>query len=365
MLEEKPRKIKMVIVFNENVVSHIQGSSAVIEALKKAEFVVVADSTFNETVVYADIVLPLTMFFEQSAPSLFSPSKTGTGQITVIEKALDPPEGVDARPGWWIVKELGKRIDPANADKYEALSSHEELWRRQAEALGLDYESLKSRGVVTVYSSPIYHPLKGKHLPTVTGEIEIVSVKGLAAYGDHAWKESHYNPLPVWMPPLWMVRTGGRLRDDEFVAVDVCHRMTATNMWIRFTRLAQDSLSWDRMDGVIINRARAEKLGLRDGDLVRLVGPGGSFLVRVRVSDSVHPAVVLAPHATNMGYVPGEVTVKYRDGRVEKVRLFPEGKGLGINTNMLASFADLVSEEGGRAAQCDVVVRIERVGGEA
>ncbi len=365
ILEEKPRKIRMVFIFNENIVSHIQGSSAVIEALKKVDFVVVADSTFNETVLYADLVLPLTMFFEQSASSLFSPSKTGTGQVTVIEKALNPPEGVDAKPGWWIVKELGKRIDPANADKYEALSNHNELWKKQAEALGIDYESLMSRGVATVYSSPIYHPLKGKYLPTATGEIEVVNVNGLTAYKDHAWKESHYNPFPVWMPPLWMKKSGGKLGDNEFVAVDVCHRMTATNMWIRFTRLSQDSLSWDRMDGVVINRERAEKLGVRDGELVRLVGPGGSLLVRVRVSDRVHPLVALAPHATNTGYVPGEVTVKYRDGRVEKIKLFPEGRGLGINTSMLASFSDMILEEGGRAAQCDVVVRIEKVGGGA
>ena len=361
ILEEKPKKIRMVFVFNENIVAHIQGSKAVIDALKKVDFVVVADTTFNETVMYADIVLPLTMFFEQSSPSLFSPSKTGRGQLTVIEKALNPPEGVDAKPGWWIVKELGKRLDPDNADKYEKLADHEYIWMKQAEALGLDYAELAERGVATLYGEPIYHPLKGKYLPTASGEIEVVSIKGLEAYRDHAWKQSHYNPFPVWIPPLWMERRGPRLADNEFIAVDVCHRMTATNMWIRFTRISQDSLSWDRMDGVVINRGRAEKLGLRDGDLVKIIGPGGSYIARVRLSDAVHPLVLLAPHATNAGYVPREAKVKYRDGRTEVVKLFPEGAGLGINTNMLASFSDLVVEEGGRAAQCDVVVRIERL----
>lgn len=363
MLEERPKKIKMVFAFNENIVSHIQGSKAVIEALKKADFVVVADTTFNETVMYADLVLPLTFFFEQSSPTLFSPSKTGRGQVTIMEKALDPPPDVDARPGWWIVKELGKRLDPANADKYEKLSDHEYIWRMQAEALGIDFESLMERGVATVYGEPIYHPLKGKYLPTVTGEIELVNVKGLELYRDHAWKPSHYNPLPIWIPPLWMERKGSKLADNEFVAVDICHRMTATNMWIRFTRISQDALSWERMDGVVINRARGERLGLRDGELVRIVGPGGSYVARVRLSDSVHPLVALAPHATNTGYVPGEVRVKYSDGRVETVKLFPDGRGLGINTNMLASFEDMIPEEGGRAAQCDVVVRIEKLGG--
>lgn len=361
ILEEKPKKIRMVFVFNQNIVAHMQGSKAVMDALKKVDFVVVADTTFNETVMYADIVLPLTMFFEQSSPTLLSPSKTSRGQITIAEKALNPPKGVDAMPGWWIVKELGKRLDPGNADNYERLADHGYIWMKQAEALGLDYARLVESGVVTLYGEPIYHPLRGTYLPTASGEIEIVNINGLQAYKDHAWKQSLLNPFPVWVPPLWMERSGPRLADNEFIAVGITHKMTATNMWIRFTRLSQGSLSWERLDGAVINRSRAERLGLRDGELVKIIGPGGSHIARVRLSDAVHPLVILAPHGTNIGYVPGEARVKYRDGRMEVVKLFTEGAGLGINTNMLASFNDIVLEEGGVAAQCDVVVRVEKV----
>ncbi len=362
ILEERPHRFKMAILVNENLVSHLQGSLDAIEALKKLDFVVVMDTTFNESTLYADLILPLTMFFEQDSPTLFSPSKTGVGQLTVIEKVVDPPPGVDAKPGWWILKELGKRLDPANADKYEALGNVEDIIRKQAEGLKIDYNELREKGVVTLYSTPKYHPLKGSYHNTVTGEIELVSVKGLEAYRDHIGKVSHYNPLPVWMPPAWL-QAKSKLADDEFIAVDICHRMTATNMWIRFTRLSHDSLRWDKMDGVWINKSRASKLGIKDGDLIKITGPGGELKAKARVTERVHPYVILAPHATNPGPAGGVIKVRYMDGSSEEVKLFENGGGTGINTNMLMRLNDMVLEEGGRAMQCDVIVKVEKLGG--
>ena len=358
ILTGKPKPIKMVIVFNENIVAHVQGSKDVIEALKKVDYVVVIDTTFNETSVYADLILPIPMFFEASASSLFAPSKTGMGQVTVVEKVIDPPPGYDVRPAWWILKELGKRLDPGNSELYEKLGDHEYIWRKQAEDLGIDPDELLKNGVATLYSSPIYHPLKGKSLYTVTGEIEIVNVKGLQSYRDHAFKESHYNPFPVWIPPAWM--DGGPLGDDEAVAVDICHRMTATNMWVRFTRLTHDTLKWDKMDGIQIHPEKARRLGIKDGDYIILEGPGGSLRAKARVTDWVHPTVVVAPHATNPGPADVEIVVEYRDGSKERLRLFHRTGGNGINTNMLHKLDNMLPEEGGRAIQNDVRVRIRR-----
>ncbi len=357
ILEEKPHRFRMAVIFNQNLVAHIQGSQDVIEALKKLDYVVVMDSTFNETALYADLLLPVTMFFEASAPSLFTPSKSGQGQVTVVEKIIDPPEGIDARPGWWIVKELGKRLDPGNAGLYDRLADHEYIWRRQAEDLGVDPDLLLETGVATLSDSPVYSPLKGKHLYTITGKIEIVNVKGLEEYRDYAGKPHSLSVFPAWIPPAWM--DDGPLDDDEFVAVDIFHRMTATNMWIRFTRLSHSALEWDRMNGVVIHRDRARRLGLETGDRVILEGPGGSLEARVIVSENIHPSVVLAPHGTNPGPAGREITVEGSDG-MYTVRLFQRASGAGINTNMLHRLEAMVVEEGGRAMQNDVRVRLRR-----
>jgi thiosulfate reductase/polysulfide reductase chain A len=358
LLEGKPRRYRMVIIYNQNLVAHVQGSSRVIEALKRAEFVVVIDTTHNETTLWADLVLPLTMFFEQDGSTIATPSKVDIGQVGVVEKVVDPPPGIDARPGWWIVAELGKRLDPANADKYEALKNPRAIWAKQAEAMGIDPARLFEQGVVVVRGEPIYHPLKGKYHATVTGEIELINVKALQQLRDHIGKDSPLNPLPRWIPPRWMTRSLG---ENEFVAVDVCDKMTATNMWIRFSAISASSLRWRRFDGVLIHEERAKRLGISDGDLVRIIGPGGELVARARLTRTVHPVVAVGPHATNPGREV-EVVVEGADGRTYRVRLFSYGGGRGVNTNMVASFDDLVAEEGARAMQCDVVVRIEPLG---
>ena len=357
ILEERPNPIKMIVVINQNLVAHLQGSSRVVEALRKAEFVVVFDTTHNETTLYADLVIPLPLFFEEEGASIVTPSKVDIGQVTILERVVDPPIGVDARPGWWIAAELAKRIDPANAGKYEKLKDPMSIWASQAEKLGIDFNELMEKGVVVLKGEPKYHPLKGKYLSTVSGEIELISIAGLEKFRNHIGRESPLNPLLHWIPPKWMER---RLGENEFVAVDVCDKMTATNMWIRFTRLSSSMLEWNRFDGVLLNRARAEKLGIHDGDLIRIIGPGGELVAKAIVSDHVHPYIIVGPHATNPGR-EAKITIKKMDGGVEEIKLFMNGGGRGINTNMLMAFEDLVAEEGARAMQCDVVVRVEKL----
>ncbi len=358
ILEEKPHKFKMAVVFNQNLVSHIQGSNDVIKALNKLDYVVVMDATFNETTLYADLVLPLPMFFEVSSPTLFSPSKTGQMQVTIVEQVVEPPAGYDVKPAWWIIKELGKRIDPLNSDLYEMLGEHEYIWRKQAAALGIDADKLLEKGVATLAEEPLYHPLKGKGLPTLTGEIEIINVKGLQEFKSHIGVRHSYNIYPTWIPPAWMEE--GQLGVDEAVAVDICHRMTATNMWIRFTRITYGTLKWDRMDGVLIHEDKARRLGIRDGDKIILEGPGGSLRAKARITRDIHPTVVLAPHATNPGPAGRSITIQYSNGGSETVRLFQNAGGHGINTNMLSTLDTMILEEGGRAIQNDVRVKIRR-----
>ncbi len=359
LLEGKPKKYKMVIIFNENVVAHSQGSSKAIEALKNAEFVVVIDVAHNETTPWADLVLPITMPFEQDSITLYTPSKVDIGEIGILEKVIDPPPGIDAKPGWWIIAEIGKRIDPANASKYEALENPRSIWIKQAQLLGINPKELLDKGIVILRSKPIYHPLKGKYLPSVTGEIELISVKALQEFKDYIGKSSLMNPLPVWIPPRWMM-TKQKLSANEFIAVDTMDQMTAANMWIRFSRLVVSSLNWRKFDGVLIHKDRARKLGIKDGDLVRIQGPGGEIIAKARLTSTVHPLVILGAHATNPGRRI-KLTIESINGGTYEVKLFSWGGGYGTNTNMLASFDTVSLEEGGRANQCDVVVSVEKL----
>ncbi|AEM38950.1 molybdopterin oxidoreductase [Pyrolobus fumarii 1A] len=361
VVEGKPYPIGLLIIYNENIVSHILGAREFIEALKdenKVKHIVVIDTTFNETVLFADLVLPTTFFIEQDGATLHYAKKGGLGQIVAIKKVVDPPKDVDAKPCWQILWEVAKRLGLTKAE-YDP----RKVWEKQVEKYG-GLKELLEKGVIPVAKGLKYHPWGGKPLPTETGEIELINVKLLREYREYLGKESPLNPLPTWIPPAWMRETGGQLADDQFVVVDAMSALTATNTFMRFSGIVRDAMEKRREYGVLIHTERAAKLGIRDGDLVRIKGPGGEMIAKAIVTDGVHPTVIVGPHATNFGeLLPKEVEVVKADGSVERVRIFAKGGGYGVNTNLLGLPVfgkTLVVEEGARTAQCDFIVKVSK-----
>lgn len=361
IIEGKPYPIGVLFIHLENFVSHVLGGRKLAEALKdenRVEFIVVLDTVFNETTMYADLVLPVPFFFEYEPITLNYAKKSYVSVVVDPQKALDPPRGVDARPTWWILVEIAKRLGKlppgASVDPIA-------VKRKQAEEAGINYAELRRKGYALLWTKPKYHPWGGKPLPTTTGELELVNVEWLAKYRSYIGKESPLNPLPCWVPPLWM-RKGG-LADNEFVVVEFQDPLTAINNFMRFARLVSDSLKWRRHYGVQMHPSRARRLGLRDGDLVRLVGPNGEVTARVIVTEKVHPMVLAAPHATALDerVVPNKVVVETSSGTLT-VKLFGDGGGYGVNNNFLGDpMVSVVPEEGYRAAQHDFVVRVEKL----
>ena len=326
ILEGKPYKPEMVVVYLENLVSHIPDSSSVVEALKKTSFNVQFNVMWDETSPYMDLILPIPFFFETDGVSLKGASKANVGQVSVFMKAVDPPSHVDARPTPWIVYELVKRLFPEEADNFKMFLNPHEVWRWQCERLGIDYDKLIRYGALKVYDSPDYSPLtsKGK-LPTMTGKMEFINIKALSMFRDYLGKEHNFNPLPIWIEPLWM-RNG--LADDEFVPIDYMINLSAINTWARDTRLLVEMIRWLEEDTVKIHPKKASKLGIRDGDVIRIVNPetGGELVVKVRVTHLIAEEAIAGVHGLNPG--------AHEKGMV-KFTYMPK---YGINTNHLATF---------------------------
>ncbi|ALL00969.1 anaerobic dehydrogenase [Pyrodictium delaneyi] len=361
IIEGKPYPIGVLFIHLENLVAHALTGRRLAEALKdekRVEFIVVLDTTFNETVMYADLVLPVPFFFEAESITLGYAKKSYVSIVVDAQKAVDPPEGVDARPTWWILVELAKRLGKLDQGvKVDPV----EVKKKQAEEAGLDYNELREKGYKLLWTKPKYHPWGGKPLATVTGELELINVAMLESYRDYIGKESPLNPLPCWVPPLWMRK--GTLADNEFVVVEYQDSLTSINTFMRFSRLTKDVLEWKHIYGVLMHPSRAKKLGIKDGDMVKLKGPNGEIVAKVRVTEAVHPYVLAAPHATavDKAIIPGEAVIETAGGTV-KVKLFSNGGGYGVNNNFLGDpLESVVPEEGYRAAQHDFVVKVEKL----
>jgi thiosulfate reductase/polysulfide reductase chain A len=345
ILEEKPYSIKVGIIYNQNLISHIQGSNKVEEALKKLEFTIMFDVMWNETASFADVILPIPFFFEYTPLTLAQASKTNIAQISLPMKVIDPPSNVDVRTPGQIIYELVRRLKPEIADSFKIFAENpESIQRKQAENLKINFDELKTKGVIALYKEPLYKvPVP---FATLTGEIELINIDMLSKFKDQLNKPSLVNPLPCWIPPYYM--EGSELSDDEFVAIDSMYPLTAPNAYIRDSKLINQTIKWERMDGVYINFDRGIKLGLKDGDniIIENLETGAKIKAKIYLSHTVHPYVIIGAHGLNPGsYERGDVKFTYMTKT-------------GINTNLIAPFR--IVEYEGRAAQCDFRVRIRK-----
>jgi len=131
--------VRMIWVNGINVVNQAPGASETARAFDGVEFKVVVDAFMNDTAQRADLVLPCTLMLEQQ-------DIVGSFLHEYVQYAaavVEPPPG--ARTDLWIVRELGKRLDPA-----VVLPSAEDCLRAALTSPHLDttLEALKARGFV-------------------------------------------------------------------------------------------------------------------------------------------------------------------------------------------------------------------------
>ena len=358
ILEEKPYPIKAAVIWNQNVLAGTAGYVKIKEALEKLDFIVYIDIMPNETMLYADIVLPQATFVEQDSPSLMGTSKTPLPMVSVMKKIVDPM--FEAKPEYWIIKELARRVlsqDEYN-ETYGKFPTERDIWQWQVEKLKekypeIDYNTLVEQGVFVGKTTPVYDVYKGgKPLSTKTGEIEIYSLELQELYKQYNNDET-LDPLPRWIPPRYM-QLKETLADDEFVLVEGrCPLHTNQGFTRNVPMLINTMREYFDVECVYMNSERAKKLGLKDGDVIEITNEETqvSLRARVKVSEAIHPDALFGYYGMVIG--PGTNLDKLENG----MRYAPV---YGINTNFLAPF-HVSPRSGGSAAQ-DFIVKVKKVG---
>ncbi|WP_277552957.1 formate dehydrogenase subunit alpha [Halobaculum limi] len=234
------------------------------EALEALEFLVVQDIFETETTAYADVVLPAATFSEKEG------TFTNTERrVQLVGKATDPPG--EARQDWTIIQSLARRMGhdwdyrhpAAVMDEVAELApiyggiSHERL--REEGGLQWPCRDADDPGTPYLYDESFNFPDgKARFVPADTGEP-----------GD----------LPTEEFPLTL--TTGRV---------LYHWHTGT-----LTRKVDGLMDHVGEAFVEVNPATAERLGVEDGELVRVSSPRGAIEVRATVSDRPGDGVVFIP----------------------------------------------------------------------
>ena len=265
---------RALLVHGSNLLVSAPNVHRVADRLAALDLLVVCDFVPSETALLADVVLPVTQWAEEEGTMT-----SLEGRVIRRRKAVDPPSGV--RSELWVWAQLAARLDSAGTWDTEPTLVFDELARAsrggRADYSGLSHarldgdEALHWPCPATADGEP-KHPgtprLFAESFPTPDGRALMVAV-------------DHLGPADDLRPdaPLYLV-TGRVLQHYQSGAQT--RRVPALAGAVTGT-FAE------------VHPLLAARIGIADGERVRLTTARGSLAVPARVTDSIRPDTVFVP----------------------------------------------------------------------
>ncbi|HEY8152740.1 MAG TPA: nitrite reductase large subunit NirB [Myxococcota bacterium] len=245
--------------------------ASVRRALERTPLVVLQDVVGGtDTARYADLLLPAAGWGEKSG------TMTNSERCVSRLNAAVPPPG-EARPDWMIAAAIAARMGFGHAFAWR---SETDIWRehtattagRDCDMLGMTAERLAS--------SPLRWPCPDASHPgtlRLYGDGRFQTPSGRARFV--VPRRLRVAEAPSAGTPIAL--TTGRVRDQW-------HTMTKTG---RVARL----LGHSPVPEIELSPADAARLGIGDGDLVRVTASRGGFTMPARITDALPEGVAFAP----------------------------------------------------------------------
>jgi formate dehydrogenase alpha subunit len=252
-------RVRVLYFMGENPAMSDPDSHHVRECLERVEFLVCQDIFLNETTEFADVVLPAAAYAEKDG------TFTNTERrVQRVRRAVAPPG--QARPDWEVFVELARRLGAAG-------------WEYDGPAGIMD----EIAQVTPIYGGISYRRLDGGSLqwpcpaPDHPGTPILHAVKFSRGLG--RFSPVHHQPaaeLPDADYPLML--TTGRLLQHW-------HTRTMTGRVGGLEFLAPE-------ERVEIHPADAARLGIADGDWMRVISRRGEVTARAWVTDRPREGLV-------------------------------------------------------------------------
>jgi assimilatory nitrate reductase catalytic subunit len=263
-------RIKALWIMATNPAVSMPDAGRVREALAACPFVVVSDVIAEtDTGAHADVRLPAAAWGEKDG------TVTNSERMISRQRALFPLPG-EAKPDWWIVKEVARRMGWKSAFAYDRPA---DIWREHCRLStyqndGTRLFALPGAGEGGNAGYNAMSPFRWGGAPFADGRFSTIDSKARLV-------TVHQQPIA---PPLarWpMTLNTGRYRDQW-------HSMTRTGLAPKLARHREEPL-------VEVHPEDAAQLGLADGGLARVTTPQGSSVYRVRISPAQRRGETFVP----------------------------------------------------------------------
>ncbi len=262
-------RIKALWIMATNPVDSLPDANAVREAIKACPFVVVSDvSARTDTIAHASVKLPAAAWGEKD------------GSVTNSERRISRQRGFldlpgDARPDWWHVAEVAKRMGHATSFNWKGPS---EIFAEHAALSGIENEGARDFDISAHATISVagYDGLRPFQWPQPAGRTKTTNDRFFAD-GNYFTANGKARAVAVLLPakvqlsPEYPFRLNtGRIRDQW-------HTMTRTGQSPRLSQhLAEPFCE--------IHPADAAKLGITDASLVEVENQYGKSILRALIT---------------------------------------------------------------------------------
>jgi len=259
-------RIRAMLIDGENTVVTDPDRKHCEHALKSLDALVVIDIFLTETAALADVVLPATAWAETDGVCANTERR-----VQRLRKAVDPPG--QARPDWWILNELARRMGFDGFEFESAKEIFNELCSLSPIYAGLDWDRIEHGE----YQWPV--PEEGHPGTPILHQEEFVNGRGIfqmITYRDPAETIDH--EYPVWLT------TGRRLASYH------TRTQTGRSEGIDYL-LPEETLE--------VNPGDVADWGLEHGGWAKLSSPRGSVQIKVEATDRSPRGTVFASFSFN------------------------------------------------------------------
>ncbi len=249
--------VKAFYIVGMDVAYSMPNAAMVWEALRRAEFVVVQDIFMTGTAEFAHVILPGASFAEKDGTFVNLERR-----VQLIRKAIEPVG--DARPDWWITCEIAKRMGASGFDYSHPSEVMDEIAKLTPSFAGISFERLEKGGIqwpCTSYDHPGTLRLHTETFSTPTGK-------------------GRFSPLK-YRPPA-------ESPDDEYPLILTTGR-SLYHFHLAMTRRVKGLVALHPEERIWLNPHDARKLGISDGDRVKVISRRGEVLTRAKVTEEVAP----------------------------------------------------------------------------
>ncbi|MGQ9918407.1 MAG: molybdopterin-containing oxidoreductase family protein [Bryobacteraceae bacterium] len=307
-----PYRARGWLVYGTNLLQSLPQPQKTLEAIQALDLLVVIDVLPVEIAGYADVVLPECTYLERYDDLYSGAFRT---PFVALRQPVVPPM-YESKPGWWIARELARRLD---LEAYFPWKDIEQYLDTRLRGLNLNLSDMKKRGVVVYPAEETTLPPDHK-FDTPSGKIELYSTM-LAEMG--------VDPVPKYYPKPEPPEGYFRL-------------LFGRSPLHTFGRTTNNRIlgSVVRENEVWIHHRAAASLGVRHNERIVLVNQDGvrSAPVRARVTNRLRPDCVYMVH----GFGHTASKLRFTAGRgaattplVTRVTVDPLMGGTGMFNNFV------------------------------